>query len=134
MNPTVNNTDDYVESLPPDQAAALQKLRKQIMAAAPGCEEYFGYGLPGFRMFGYPMLYMGAAKKHVALYGMIPKGFDEALEGFERSKGSIRFTPGKPIPAAVVKAIVKAKVAELKVRESEKTAKKAAKRTNTERK
>lgn len=128
MNSDVDNTDDYLRSLPIDQAKALQKLRAQILAAAPGCEEYFGYGLPGFRLYGRPLLYMGAAKKHCALYGMIPKGFEQELKDHERSKGAIKFTPEKPIPAAVVKAIVKIKAAELKAREAERAVKKAARK------
>ncbi|MBK6370963.1 MAG: DUF1801 domain-containing protein [Flavobacteriales bacterium] len=110
------NTDDYLEALPTDQASALQKLRKQILAAVPSCEEYFGYGLPGFKLHGHPLLYMGAAKNHCALYGMMPKGFDDVLKDFKRSKGTIQFTSKKPIPAAVVKAIVKEKVAELEAK------------------
>lgn len=127
MNPEVNNTLDYLDALPPDQAAALRKLRQQIIAAAPGCEEYFGYGLPGFKLHGHPLLYMGAAKNHCALYGMIPKGFEEALVDFKRSKGAVQFTPKKPIPAALVKAIVKAKVVELEARWAAEIVKKGAK-------
>lgn len=111
MKPT--DTDSYIASLPADQAKALERLRKQIRAAAPKCTEWFGYGLPGFKLHGRTMLYMGATKKHCALYGMIPPVFDVELKGFERSKGAIRFQPDKPIPASVVKAIVKAKVAEM---------------------
>lgn len=112
MKPSVKNTDQYLESLPDDQAKALQKLRKQILAAAPQCEEYFGYGLPGFKYNGHPLLYIGAAMKHCALYGSLPPGFEEKLKDFKRSKGTVQFTPEKPIPAAIVKAIVKAKVEE----------------------
>ena len=115
MKPSAKNTDEYLMMLPDDQAAALQKLRKQILAAAPSCEEYFGYGLPGFKYSGHPLLYMGAARHHCALYGMMPKGFDEELKDFKRSKGTIQFLPDKPIPAAVVKAIVKVKVKEIEV-------------------
>jgi uncharacterized protein YdhG (YjbR/CyaY superfamily) len=124
MKPSAKNTDEYLKLLPADQAAALQKLRKQILAAAPKCEEYFGYGLPGFKLHGHAMLYMGAAKKHCALYGMMPKGFDEELKDFERTKGTVKFTPEKPLPAAVVKAIVKAKVAELEAKWGKGSAKK----------
>jgi uncharacterized protein YdhG (YjbR/CyaY superfamily) len=67
---------------------------------------------------------MGAAKKHCALYGMMPKGFDEELKDFERTKGTVKFTPEKPLPAAVVKAIVKAKVAELEAKWGKGSAKK----------
>ncbi len=110
MKPSAKNTDEYLTMLPDDQAKALQKLRKQILAAAPKCEEYFGYGLPGFKYNGHSLLYMGAAKNHCALYGMMPKGFDAELKDFKVSKGTIRFTPEKPLPAALVKAIVMALV------------------------
>ncbi len=116
MKSKISNTDDYLTALPNDQREALLKLRKQILTAAPGAEEHFGYGLPGFKLLGHPLIYMGAAKEHCALYGKMPAGFAEALKGFKQSKGSVHFTPGKPIPAALVKAIVKAKVAEQHIR------------------
>jgi uncharacterized protein YdhG (YjbR/CyaY superfamily) len=110
------NTDDYLTQLPAAQQKALQTLRKQILAAAPGAEEHFGYGLPGFKYNGHPMLYLGAAKNHVALYGSVPVGFKDRLKDFTVSKGTIQFTPEKPLPAALVKDIVKMKMAEIGVR------------------
>lgn len=110
------NTDDYLAQLPATQQKALQTLRKQILAAAPGCTEHFGYGLPGFKYNDHPMLYLGAAKNHVALYGSVPVGFKERLKGFTLSKGAIQFTPEKPLPAALVKDIVKVKMAEIELR------------------
>ncbi|MCB9184924.1 MAG: DUF1801 domain-containing protein [Flavobacteriales bacterium] len=133
-NPTKKpaSTDDYIAMLLDDQRKALTALRKQILAAAPKAEEYFGYGLPGFKYKGHPLVYMGAAKKHVALYGMVPAGFAERLKGFTVSKGTIQFTPEKPLPAALVKDIVKLKCAEIEERWPSKTpkapAKKAAKK------
>ena len=110
------NTDEYLEQLPAAQQKALRTLRKRILAAAPGAEEHFGYGLPGFKYNGHPMLYLGAAKNHVALYGSVPVGFKERLKDFTVSKGTIQFTPEKPLPAALVKDIVKAKLAEIEAR------------------
>ena len=107
------NTAEYLDQLPDDQRSALEKLRKQILAAAPKCEEHFGYGLPGFKYNGHPMVYMGAAKNHVALYGSVPLGFSDRLGGFTVSKGTIQFTPDEPLPAGLVKDIVKAKCAEI---------------------
>lgn len=112
----MSSTTDYLKVLPADQCAALEKLRKQILAAAPRAIEHFGYGLPGFKLNGHPLVYFGAAKKHCALYGSIPAGFNEALKDFKTSKGAIQFTSEKPIPAALVKAIVQAKVAEHQLR------------------
>lgn len=110
------NTAEYLAVLPAEQRKALEHLRKQILAAAPGAEEHFGYGLPGFKYNGHPMLYIGAAKNHCALYGSVPVGFKERLKDFTVSKGAIQFTPEKPLPAALVKDIVKAKCAEIEVR------------------
>ncbi|MBX2972301.1 MAG: YdeI/OmpD-associated family protein [Flavobacteriales bacterium] len=110
------NTDEYLALLPVDQRTALETLRKQILAAAPGAGEHFGYGMPAFKYNGHPMLYIGAAKKHCALYGSVPAGLKERLKGFDVDKGTIRFTPEKPLPVALVKDIVRAKVAEIEVR------------------
>lgn len=130
QNPT--NTEEYLAQLPPEQRKALEKLRKQILTAAPGAEEHFGYGLPSFKYNGHPLVYIGAAKNHCALYGSVPAGFNDRLKDFKVSKGTIQFTSGKPLPAAMVKEIVKAKMTEIEVRwptiEKGTTKKKAAKK------
>lgn len=110
------NTTDYLKGLPKDQREALEKVRKQIVAAAPGAEEHFDYGLPGFKLDGHPLIYFGAAKHHCAIYGSVPARFTEALKDFKKSKGAIQFTPEKPIPATLLKEIVKAKLAENQLR------------------
>jgi uncharacterized protein YdhG (YjbR/CyaY superfamily) len=110
------NTDEYLKQIPADQRKALETLRKQILEAAPGAEEHFGYGLPGFKYNAHPMVYMGAAKNHVALYGSVPAGFKERLKDFNVSKGTIQFTPEKPLHAVLVKDLVRSKVAEIEVR------------------
>ena len=111
----VAKVDAYLAKLPDDQRKALERLRSQIKAAAPKAEEGFGYGLPGFYLDG-PLFYYGGAKKHCALYGTRPKGFDKELAAFEMSKGTVKFTPEEPLPAALVKRMVKAKAAENKAR------------------
>ena len=108
----VTNIADYFAALPAGQRAALEKIRKQILAIAPGAEEHLSYGLPAFKLNGHPLIYIGAAKEHCAIYGSVPKELVEKLKGFAQSKGTIKFTPKKPIPAALVKEIVNAKVME----------------------
>lgn len=125
------STDAYLKALPEGQRVALEKLRKQILAAAPGAEEHFGYGLPGFKHNGHPMLYLGAAKNHVALYGSVPVGFKDRLKDFKVSKGTIQFTPEKPLPAALIKDIVKMKCAEIELRWPVKPKKLAVKKAET---
>jgi uncharacterized protein YdhG (YjbR/CyaY superfamily) len=107
--------DAYLTGLPADQRAALEKLRKQIRAAAPKAEECLSYGMPAFRHGGRPLVGFSASAKHCSLFpmdGTTVAAFKSELRDFSTSKGTIRFTSERPIPAALVRRIVKARVAE----------------------
>jgi len=111
--------DEYLARAKPEQRATLERLRKTIHAAAPEAEEYIGYGLAGFKFKGRPLVYFGAWENHCALYAASPavqKKFQKELKGFEVSKGTIRFTTEKPLPTALVKKLVKARIAENEAR------------------
>ena len=112
--------DEYLAPLRPDQRAALQKLRKTIRAAAPGVEECISYRLPAFRLHGRMLVWFGAGANHCAFYpGGIVTAFKDDLEGYESSKGTIRFQPDDPLPAALVRKIVRARAAENAARAAE---------------
>lgn len=99
----------YLRPLPANQRAALEKLRQQIHAAAPGVEECISYGMPGFRYDGGMLVWMGATAKHCAFYpGAVVADFADELEDYSTSKGTIRFTPDAPIPAPLIRKLVKA--------------------------
>jgi uncharacterized protein YdhG (YjbR/CyaY superfamily) len=107
--------DDYLAALSADQRAALEKLRKTIKAAAPKAEEYFSYGLPAFRLNGRPLVALGASAGHCAFYpmsGTTVEAHKDELKAYETSKGTIRFQPDKPLSAALVRKLVKARIAE----------------------
>jgi len=107
--------DQYLALVKPEQRIVLEKLRKTIHAAAPGAQEYIGYGLAGFKFNGRPLVYFGAWEDHCALYAASPavqKKFQKELRGFECRKGTIRFTSDNPLPTTLVKALVKARLAE----------------------
>jgi uncharacterized protein YdhG (YjbR/CyaY superfamily) len=107
--------DEYLTTASTEQRAVLEKLRQAIHAAAPGVEEGISYGLAGFKLNGRPLVYFGAWEKHCALYAASPtiqKKFQKELKGFEQSKGTIRFTPDKPLPATLVRKLVKARIVE----------------------
>ncbi|MBM3738435.1 MAG: hypothetical protein FJW39_21855 [Acidobacteria bacterium] len=108
--------DQYLESVPPDKRAALEQLRKTILAAAPDAEECVTYGVPAFRLNGKAFIGFGAARNHCSLFpmsGAAVEKFKAELEGFETSKGTIRFKPEKAIPATLVRKIVKWRVSEV---------------------
>src|SRR5574340_142037 len=105
-----NTVDDYLAALPADQRAALERLRKIIRAAAPGAEECISYQLPAFRHQGRMLVWYGATANHCAFYpGGIVQDFERQLAGYDTSKGTIRFQPDKPLPVALIRAMVKAR-------------------------
>ena len=111
------NQDAYLAKLPPDQRLELERLRKLILSAAPHAEECVSYGLPAFRLDGRMLVAMGATTKHCALYLMsagIVKSLPGLLGKYDTSSGTVRFVPGKGLPATVVRKLVKARVAENK--------------------
>jgi uncharacterized protein YdhG (YjbR/CyaY superfamily) len=112
---TVQTIDDYLGSLTADKRAALSKLRRAIKAAAPKAEECISYQLPAFRLDGRVLVLFGASAKHCSFFpgsGTTVAAHANLLKGYDTSKGTIRFQPDKPLPAALVRKLVKARIAE----------------------
>ena len=106
--------DEYLARLSAEKRAALEKLRRAIQAAAPGAEECISYRLPSFRLAGRLLVSFGAAAKHCAFYtGAHPvKAHAKELEAYDTSKGTVRFPPDRPLSAALVRKLVKTRIAE----------------------
>ena len=105
--------DDYFAMLSADKRAALQKLRRTIKAAAPGAKECISYGIPAFRLDGKLLVFYGAGKNHCAFYpGSTLQALDVDLTKYDTSKGTIRFSSDKPLPAVLVRKLVKLRIAE----------------------
>ena len=109
----------YLASLSPEARAALQKLRAHIRSASSDAVESFSYGIPGFRLDGRPLVWCAAWKNHTSLYPITPallRAHRVDIRGYETSKGTIRFPLTAPIPSALVRRLVKARVAEVRRR------------------
>jgi uncharacterized protein YdhG (YjbR/CyaY superfamily) len=105
--------DGYLATVPDDARATLEELRRAIKAAAPDAAEGIGYGMPSFKYRGRPLIYIGAAKNHCAIYGPAVDAHREALAGYDASKGTIRFPPGAPPPESLVRMLVSARMADI---------------------
>jgi len=108
-----SSVDAYLASQPEPVRRVLEVVRRTIQSAAPEAEESFSYGMPAFRVGGRPLVAFGAAAGHCALYPMNPATIEvyrRLLGQFETSKGTIRFNVSQPLPAGVVRTLVKARL------------------------
>lgn len=108
--------DAYLDQVPAAEREALEKIRNAIHAAAPGVTEGISYGVPTLKYRGHPLVGFGVTKKHCTFYVMsteVTDAFAAELETYETGKGSIRFQPGKAPSAALIRKVVKARIAEV---------------------
>ncbi len=127
------SVDAYLENVPPDQRAALEALRKAIRAAAPDADEVISYRIPAFRQNGI-LVYFAAFEDHCSFFPgsvVTQQKFAAELKPFAAGRGTIHFTPARPLPAGLVTRIVKARIAENEGRAKRKAAAspRAAKKT-----
>jgi uncharacterized protein YdhG (YjbR/CyaY superfamily) len=111
---TPKDIDEYLERVPGNARTTLEALRKIIKEAAPKAEEGISYQVPIFKYQG-SLVSFGAAQNHCSLYVMSPatmNAFKDELKGYDISTGTIRFPHDKPLPAGLVKKLVKARVKE----------------------
>ena len=113
MSPAPKTVDDYLAALAEDQRAALEKLRETIKATAPDAAESISYGIPSFKYKKRPLIHIGAAKHHCAIYGLVPDAFKDELKQYDTSKGTIRFSADNPLPETLVRKLVKARIDEI---------------------
>ena len=115
MKTTANTIDEYLTALSEETRAALQKLRKTIRAAAPRAQECISYQMPAFRLDGKVLVLFGATASHCAFYpgsGTAVDAHKDDLEGYSTTKGAIRFQSDEPLPAGLVRKLVKYRIAE----------------------
>ena len=110
-------TDKYLDALPDPQRLALHQLRATVLDAVPEAEEQFSYGMPAFRYRGAALVWMGATAKHCALYGVSEAGLEADLAGYDTSgRGTVRFQPDAPLPPALVRTLLQARIAQIEGR------------------
>ena len=113
MTAKPTDVESHLASVPDDARATLEQLRRTIKAIAPDAVESFSYGLPTFKYQGRPLIYIGAARNHCALYGLSPDAFKQELAAYDTSKGTIRFPTAEPPPEDLIRKLLSARIADI---------------------
>jgi uncharacterized protein YdhG (YjbR/CyaY superfamily) len=112
---TAKNVDAYLAAVPEPARTTLNTIRAVIRSMVPPeTTEAITYGIPTFKYKG-SLLAFAAFKNHCSLFPMslaVIDTFKKELKPFLASKGTIRYPLDKPLPSALVKKLVKARIAE----------------------
>ena len=113
--------DAYIAGFPPEVQARLEPMRQAIAKLVPEATETISYGIPTFKLHGNLVHYAGYAN-HVGFYpgGAGIAAFQEEIAGYKSAKGSVQFPHGKPLPLALVKKIVKYRIAQNEAKSADK--------------
>jgi uncharacterized protein YdhG (YjbR/CyaY superfamily) len=111
-NSAPKNVDEYLAGVPEPARGTLKKIRAAIRSAIPPeATETISYRIPAFKYKGV-LVWFAAFSDHCSLFptASVIAAFKNELKGFSTSKGTIQFTTDKPLPASLVKKLVKARV------------------------
>jgi uncharacterized protein YdhG (YjbR/CyaY superfamily) len=112
----VSSFDDYFRTLPNAQKAELERIRQLVRRLVPEAEEATSYGMPAFKFKKRPLLGFRVSKSHLSVFPFSPEAIDAArgaLAGLDLSKGTVRFTPDKPIPESALEQLVRHRMREI---------------------
>jgi uncharacterized protein YdhG (YjbR/CyaY superfamily) len=107
--------DEYLAGMSPKSHAILQKLRKTVHSLVPEVEECISYRMPAFRYRGRIIAGFQATSKGCSYYpfsGTTLKTLAGDIEGYSQTKSALHFGPDKPLPASLVRKLLKARIAE----------------------
>jgi uncharacterized protein YdhG (YjbR/CyaY superfamily) len=112
--------DEYLAPLSDESRAALCKLRKAIRLIVPKAEECISYRIPAFRLDGAVVAGFCATAKGCSYFpfsGSTLGALAADLRAYDQTKSSLHFYPDKPLPATLVRKLIKARIAETKSRQ-----------------
>ncbi len=107
--------DEYLSTVRGEKRAALQKLRETIRSIVPGAEECISYSMPAFRLDGAIVAGFAATGQGCSYYpfsGSTLATLAADLEAYDRTKSAVHFTPAEPLPASLVRKLLRARIAE----------------------
>ncbi len=108
----------YIQQFPPEVQEIMQKIRTIIKKNAAEVVETISYGMPGYKIYGRPLIYFAGYKHHIGIYAT-PSGhkkFEKELSQYKQGKGSVQFPLNQPIPFKLIEELVRFRVEENKIK------------------
>ena len=112
----MSSFEEYLATVPDPQRAELERIRQVGERTVPDAEEATSYGMPAFKYKKRPLLGFRVSKNHLSVFPFSPKAIAAAggaLAGFDLSKGTVRFTPDKPIPESALEQLLRYRLLEI---------------------
>lgn len=112
----MKEVEDFLAALPPDRRRALQHLRELTQKTCPDAVEGFGYGMPGYKYRGRPLIYFSSFKNHLSIFAAGYAGIERhraELADYEIRAGTIHFQPHKPLPDKLLKTMIRERMADI---------------------
>jgi uncharacterized protein YdhG (YjbR/CyaY superfamily) len=109
------SVDEYLATVPEEARATLEKLRQTIKSILPDAIETISYGMPSYKYKGKLVAGFAAFKEHCSYFPMsavVIEVLKDDLRSYSTSKGTIRFPTDKPLPATLIKKLIKTRIAE----------------------
>src|SRR6516165_7550977 len=107
--------DAYLAAVKGERRRALQALRRTIRSILPRAEECISYGIPAFRLEGRVVAGFAATAKGCSYFpfsGSTLRTLARDVKNYDQTKGSLHFDPAKPLPATLVRKLIKTRIAE----------------------
>ena len=102
------NVEEYLQQFEGVCRDRLSQVRQIILNEAPDAVESISYGMPAYKTFGKPLVYVAGYAKHIGLYAT-PSGhaaFEAELASYKQGKGSVQFPHNQPLPEDLIRRIV----------------------------
>ena len=108
----VQSVEEYIKLFPKSVQILLRQMRALIRETAPDAIESISYGMPAYKYNKKPLVYFGGYEKHIGFYATpnTHVQFSEKLAGYKQGKGSVQFPLDKPLPLALIKAMIRFRV------------------------
>lgn len=103
----------FIQSSPAAARPKLRQIRRIIKKAMPGSKEVISYRMPAFALNGKPLVGFAGFRRHIGFYpmsGSFLNSFKKELKGYKTSKGAVQFLIHKPLPVALIKKMVRARM------------------------